>query len=254
MAWHLPSRHRRDIITTPTKCIAGTDAYRAGALRRALFSPAARLGGGLELEDGPAEVLGHLAEDGVVGLELVAPLEEGDAVEHVVQPEDLEAAVEHVRVREEVGARLGRVALEGRLHLQEEVAQLLLDRRREARRPDAAQPVRHLRDVVVRLAQPQPAQRLAHAPLRDLLGPAHALKKYVLDIDDVSTTDDVHVILRVRAGVDLAARNLVEDLELSRKITLSDLNFWGGDDKLVLVTESRMTSKAGCCATSRLPL
>ena len=57
-------------------------------------------------------------------------------------------------------------------------------------------------------------------------------KKYVLDIDDVSTTDDVHVILRVRAGVDLAARDLVDDLELSRKITLSDLNFWDTDDKL----------------------
>ena len=50
--------------------------------------------------------------------------------------------------------------------------------------------------------------------------------KYVLDIDDVSTTDDVHLILRVRAGVDAAARDLVADLELSRKIALSDLNFW----------------------------
>lgn len=56
--------------------------------------------------------------------------------------------------------------------------------------------------------------------------------KYVLDIDDVSTIDDVHLILRVRAGVDAAAHDLVADLDLSRKISLSDLNFWDEHGRL----------------------
>lgn len=53
--------------------------------------------------------------------------------------------------------------------------------------------------------------------------------KYVLDIDDVSTTDDVHVVLRVRPGTDLSTRDLVDDLDLRSKFTLADLNFWDAD-------------------------
>lgn len=56
--------------------------------------------------------------------------------------------------------------------------------------------------------------------------------KYVISIDDMSTTDDVNILLKLRAGVDLTDRDLVKDFDLSRKLSLSDLNFWDMHDKL----------------------
>lgn len=58
--------------------------------------------------------------------------------------------------------------------------------------------------------------------------------KFATSIDDVSTTDDVEIIIKLRAGVDVSKRDLVKDLDLSRKVTLADLNFWGGDGSLVV--------------------
>ena len=55
--------------------------------------------------------------------------------------------------------------------------------------------------------------------------------KMVTDIDDVSTNDSVSVLIKMKPGTDMS-KDWASELDLSKKMTLTDLNFWNAEGKL----------------------